>query len=60
MIEELEARRDRFAEIDREISKFEPEAFGKIGIDPKMIDALTEHYKAEMLEEAQARYRSKI
>ena len=61
MIERLEARRNRFAALDKRVSQFQAEAIAKIGgIDSKQFSKMMEQAMAEILEEARSRYSSKV
>jgi hypothetical protein len=60
MIDDLQARRDRFIEVDRRMSGFHTTALAKIGVAPEQIDTTMERTMVEMLGEARARWASKI
>ena len=60
MIEELEARRERFRALDKRVSQLETEAFVRLGFNPQQLAFLERKHKSEMLDEARARYSAKV
>ena len=55
MIEELEAYRERFSELDRRVSEWVPTALARLGFDPQTLDQQNNQILEEMKIEARER-----
>jgi hypothetical protein len=60
MIEDLEARRDRFDALEQRVSDFKNQAFSKLGFDPQYLEKKSEQIMDEMLEQAKSSYSSEF
>jgi protein involved in temperature-dependent protein secretion len=60
MIQDLEARRVRFMELDQRVSDLVDKVYEKAGIDAARMKKMTQGFMAEMLDEARSRYSSPV